>query len=185
MANASAAVQLAPRGAPIVDDAVPLDIGFDVRTSAVLDSIRPGKLRWLSTPSGTINGLRIFGADGRLYPAWIRGTSSGHPAGKGCWPTRLGQVMIRFFGNPPYLTTMLRIGYLWGPRRPGYVSVQYGKVATVLTLRHGLNSAFVPVQGVASGIIVNGPDAGRVCIGDVEAGNFAPARTGQALPEPG
>jgi len=93
--------------------------------------------------------------------------------------------VIRFFRNPPYLTTMLRIGYLWGARRPGYVSVQYGKVATVLTLRHGLNSAFVPVQGVASSIIVNGPDAGRVCIGDVEAGNFAPARTGQALPEPG
>ncbi len=185
MANASAAVQLAPRGTPIVDSSVPLDIGFDVRASAVLDSIEPGKLRWLSSPSGTVNGLKIFGTDGRLYSAWISGTSSGHPAGRGCWPAKLGQVVISLFHSPPYLTTMMRIGYLWGQRRPGYVSVQYGKVATVLTLRHGLNSAFVPVRGVASSVIVNGPDAGRVCIGDVEVGNFAPARTGSALPESG
>jgi hypothetical protein len=80
---------------------------------------------------------------------------------------------------------MMRIGYLWGSRSPGYVSVQYGKVATVLTLRHGLNSAFVPVQGVARSVVVNGPDAGRICIGDVEVGSFAPARTGPTLPESG
>ena len=185
MANASAAIQLAPPGTRVVDSAVPLDIGFDVRTSAVLASIERGKLRWLSNPTGTVTGLKMFGPDGRLYSAWITGTSSGHPGGGGCWPNRLGQVVIRLFRSPPYLTTILRIGYIWGPRSPGYVSIQYGKVATVLTLRHGLNSAFIPVNGVASSIIVNGPDADRVCIGDVEVGNLAPVRTGPVLPESG
>lgn len=185
MANASAAMQLAPRGTHVVATPVPPDIGYYARTSGVVGAIKPGKLRWLSSPSGTVNGLKIFGADGRLYSAWISGTSSGHPAGRGCWPAKVGQVNIRLFRSPPYLTTMMRIGYLWGPRSPGYVSVQYGKVATVLTLRHGLNSAFVPVRGVASSIIVSGPDAGRVCIGDVEVGNLAPARSGPVLPESG
>ncbi len=73
----------------------------------------------------------MFGPDGRLHPAWItRSVKRASRRSACCWPSRLGQVVIRLFRNPPYLTTMLRIGYIWGPRRPGYVSIQYGKVAT-------------------------------------------------------
>jgi hypothetical protein len=185
IANASAAIQIAPRGTRVIATPVPPDIGYYAKTSEVVGAIEPGKFRWLASTSGTVNGLKIFGADGRLYPAWVSGVSSGHPAGRGCWRARFGQIVIGLFRSPPYLTTMMRIGYLWGPRRPGYVSVQYGKVATVLTLTHGLNSAFIPVQGVAKTIVVNGPDAGQVCIGDVEVGNLAPSHSGLAIPEPG
>jgi hypothetical protein len=186
ISNASAAIQLAPRGALVADGPVPADVGYYTPTSSVIGDIVPGKLAWIKKPTGTLTGLRTFGPDGRLYPAWIRGSSSGRPtAPHSCWPARSGMVVINLWHSPPYLTTLLRIGYLWEPRIPGHIIVQYGGITRVLGLKHGLNTAFVPVRGVADSVIVTGLDAAGVCIGDVEVGNLVPALSGPSLPESG
>jgi hypothetical protein len=186
ISNATAAIQLAPRGALVADGPVPAAIGYYTQTSSVIGNIAPGKLAWIKNPAGTLTGLRTFGPDGRLYPAWIRGSSSGRPtAPHTCWPARRGTVVIRLWHSPPYLTTLLRIGYLWEPPGSGQITVQYGNVARVLSLKHGLNTGFVPVSGIAESIVVSGADAARVCIGDVEVGNLVPSLTGPSLPESG
>jgi hypothetical protein len=186
ISNASAAIHLAPRGTLVADGPVPPDIGYFVRTSSVIGDIVPGKLTWIKNPAGTLTGLRMFASDGRLYPAWIRGASSGRPrAPHACWPVRHGRVIIRFWRSPPYLTTLLRIGYLWESRGTGYITVKYGKVERVLALKHGLNSGFLPVRGIADSIVVSGLDAAKVCVGDVEVGNLSPALAGPSLPETG
>src|SRR5260370_8196991 len=56
-----------------------------------------GKFHWIAKPGGTIDGLRIFGSDGKLYPAAISGVYSVQRKGTGfkaCWPQRKGRVVV-------------------------------------------------------------------------------------------
>src|SRR5262249_60154841 len=113
IANASAAIRGAAPGTRVVAGQVPPDIGYYARTSSVIGDMVPGKLDWVSKPTGTLDGLQMFGPDGRLYPAWVQGASSGPATPHKCWPARNGRIVIRFWQSPPYLATALRIGYLW------------------------------------------------------------------------
>ena len=152
-------------------------------TRAVIGAIQPGRLHWIERPSGTIDGLRMFGTDGRLYPAWVYGASTGRPpAPHACWPNRHGQIVLKFWHAAPYLTTVLRIGYIWAPPTPGVVIVVYGTMAQELTVRHGLHTAYLPVTGSANNVTVTGLGGSKMCVGDAEAGTVAPAVSGQEQP---
>ena len=74
-------------------------------------------------------------------------------------------------------------------RRPvllGAIPLIAAQVVTrVLAPKHRLNSGFLPVSGVADSVVLTGPDAPRLCVGDVEVGNLVPALNGPALPESG
>ncbi len=184
IAHATAASELAPRGSLVLDAAVPDPVRDSAYgTRAVIGPIQPGKLHWIEHPSGTIDGLRMFGPDGRLYPAWVYGASTGRPpAPHACWPDRHGQIVLRFWHTTPYLTSVLRIGYIWAPPTPGVVIVVYGTMAQELTVRHGLHTAYLPVSGAASSITVTGLRGSKMCVGDAEAGTVEPSLSGQAQP---
>jgi len=188
IANAAAAIKLAPRGTPIMNIAVPGDMvenlfGRYALQSTVIGDIDPGKLQWMRHPAGTIDGLRIFGIDGRLYPALVRGASSYPlPAGRKCWPVRQGRTVVRFKGWSPSYTVILRIGYLWFSSAPGYVIVHYPGDVETLAVKPGLHTGYVPISGSVRRIRVDTIGGGGLCIGDVQAGNLAPNQLGQVLP---
>jgi hypothetical protein len=180
LATAKASIQQAARGTSVIQAYVPAEIfvGYHESyglVSTVLGPIDPGKLHWVTRPDGTIGNLAIFSADGRLHPAWVDGASSGHSTAKsGCWPAKHGRIVVRFLGTPPYLTVALRIGYIWGGQTSGVITVRYGSKVRQLTVLPGLHAGYLPVTGTAAGIVVTGMDGTGLCVGDVEAGDYAP-----------
>src|SRR5262249_17736007 len=60
IANASAAIRGAAPGTRVVAGQVPPDIGYYARTSSVIGDMVPGKLDWVSKPTGTLDGLQMF-----------------------------------------------------------------------------------------------------------------------------
>jgi len=156
-------------------------------TSALIGDMARGrlasKLRWTSHPTGTIDGLLMFGPDGRLYPALISGvTSIPRSATQGCWPERRGRIVVRFAMPTSIYTWELRIGYLWYSPGPSWITVRYGGITQVLEVRHGLHSGYLPVTGSVRSITLGNLSNDRMCIGDVEAGTLGPSSAGPAIP---
>ena len=142
-----------------------------------------GKLHWITHPVGTVDGLEIFGTDGRLYPAKVFGVRTPAPtANQGCWPTRHGRIVVRFAAPASIYAWELRIGYIWGSPYPGLVAVHYGRSMQVLHVAHGLHSAFLPISGSADAVVVTGLGGRVMCVGDVEAGALGPDPRGPAIP---
>jgi hypothetical protein len=181
IASAQRTVDGAPKGTLVLDSPVPdqvKDAGNGAH--AVLGPIRPGKLTWISQPRGTLDGLRTFGLDGKLHPVFVYGASTGRqPAPNPCWPQKRGRIVMNFWHKPPYLTTVLRIGYIWVPHVPGTITVAYGGATQELDVRPGLHTAYMPVSGSAPRITVSGLDGNKICIGDAEAGSAGPLRSRQ------
>src|SRR5262249_4306330 len=151
IADAKAAIGLAPRGTPVMNVAVPGNMveglfGRFALQSIVIGDIRPGKLRWTRSPAGTVDGLRMFGSDGRLYLARVNGVQSLPLApGQRCWPARNGQIVVRFTSPSPSYSGMVRIGYLSYSSSPGLIEVVAGGATRAITVERGLHSAYVPV----------------------------------------
>jgi len=184
ISNAEQAVRTAPQGTLVLDWPVPTGImsplfGNYSRASVVIGEMArgtlQGKLKWITHPVGTIDGLQIFGIDGRLYPASVFGVvSQTRSATQGCWRERNGQIVVRFVTRTSIDSWALRIGYLWYPQAPGFLTVRYGKSVRSFEVTHGLHSAYMPISGSASKIVVSGLSGPDMCIGDVEAGAFGP-----------
>jgi hypothetical protein len=190
IADATAAIRLAPRGTPVMNVAVPGDMveglfGRFALQSTVIGDIRPGTLRWTRSPSGTLDGLRMFGPDGRLYPARVNGAKSLPLApGQRCWPARNGQIVVRFTRPSPSYGGMLRIGYLWYSSSPGLIEVLAGGATRAINVKRGLHSAYVPVSGSVRRIVVNEFSGPGLCIGDAQAGNLGPNPAGASILPP-
>jgi hypothetical protein len=188
VANAAAAVRLAPRGTPVMNVAVSGDMveglfGSFALESRVIGDIQRGKLQWTRHPHGTLDGLRIFGADGRLYQAHVSGvTSLPLAAGQKCWPSRHQRIVVQFTGPSPSYSGILRIGYLWLSPVPGVVDVRYGSHVRAVTVEPGLHSAYVSLSGSISQITVAELNGGGLCVGDAQAGNLSPDLAGLTLP---
>jgi hypothetical protein len=190
IANATQAVKLVPRGTPVFNVAVSGNMVeglFRVYAleSKVIGDILPGKLRWLANVSGTIDGLRMFGPDGRLYLAKVNGTSSPPlKAGRNCWPDRHGLITVPFVRRASTITGELRIGYFLFARSPTVITVSYGTSAQGLIVKPGLHAGYLGVSGAASGVTINPGAVGRsFCVGGVEAGRLRPDLQYFALPE--
>lgn len=184
IASVQRAVASAPRGTLVLDSPVPDQVKDAANGAhAVVGAIMPGKLRWISQPRGTLDGLRIFGLDGKLHSVWVYGASTGRQAPpNACWPARHGKIVMNFWHKAPYLTTVLRIGYIWGGHAPGAISVTYGGATKQLVVRPGLHTAFLPVSGSAARVTISGLAGNKICVGDAEAGSARPSRSqkGQA-----
>jgi len=184
IANARTALRLAPRTAVIIDTPVPADVLIGpvhpALASTVIGDVVSRRVRWISAPAGTIDGLRVFGPDGRLYLAGIRGGASpwGHP----CFAKQGGRIAVNFWTASPGYSTVLRIGYLWYSKEHGTAVVHYGKSRHVMALEPGLHSGYLKVSGSAHGIVVNHIIGGGLCIGAASAGFIVPDLKAPALP---
>jgi hypothetical protein len=188
IANASAAIKQAPRSTIVADSAVSGDMveglfGVYALQSRVIGDIAPGKLRWLQHPKGTIDGLHVFGPEGKLYQAKVYGAASEPlPLGQKCLPSKNGRTVVRFQGPSPNYTVIMRLGYLWLSSSPGYVSVSYPGGTQQVAVKHGLHSAYVHITGSVSQVTVRTLGGGAVCIGDAEAGKLRADLTGPVVP---
>ncbi len=188
IANASAAIKQAPRGTAVMDSAVSGDMveglfGSYALQSIVIGDLAPGKLRWLKHPGGTIDGLHMFGPDGRLYQAKVRGVAS-EPlqAGQKCLPNKNGRTVVHFQGSSPSKTGVVRIGYVWFSSSPGYVSVSYPGGTRDVAVKPGLHTAFASIKGSVSQVVVRSLGGGAICVGDAQAGNLEADQTGPVIP---
>jgi hypothetical protein len=188
IANASAAIKQAPRGTTVADSAVPGDMveglfGKYAMQSTVIGDIAIGKLRWLQHPAGTLDSLRIFGPDGRLYQAKVHGVLS-EPllTGQKCLPGKNGTTVVHFQGSSPSYTGILRLGYVWFSSSPGYVSISYPGGTRQVAVKPGLHTAFADITGSVSQVTVRSLGGGGMCIGDAQAGNLVPDKAGSILP---
>ena len=188
ISNATQATRLAPRGTPVMNVDVPGNMveglfGPYALESTVIGDISPGKLAWATHPAGTIDGLRIFGGNGKLYQAYVYGTTSEPlPAADKCWPARHNHVVVDFSKPSPSYSGMVRIGYLWYSKVPGVVRVRYGTQVRMLAIQPGLHAGYVPMSGSASKMEVDLMKTSGLCIGDAEAGNLGPDALAQVLP---
>ncbi|HEX9066905.1 MAG TPA: hypothetical protein VF843_17475 [Streptosporangiaceae bacterium] len=188
IANAAAGVRLVPRGTTVMNEAVPGTMveglfGPFSMQSTVIGDIATGKLIWTRHPTGTVDGLRIVGSDGRFYQAHVVGAVSlPLPAGRTCWAARHGRITIRLNQATPSYTGIVRIGYLWLAQDPGTVQVRAGNGRHQLVVRQGLHSAFLPASGSFATIVIRELSGPGLCVGDVQAGNLGPDSAGQTLP---
>lgn len=191
IANARLALADAPEGTPVVDRPLPQNIvegTFEAYayTSKVIgymerDNLKD-KLHWIGRPNGTVDGLMIFGPDGRLHVAKVYGTASPGGLGQACWPQHKGKILVPFDHRSSGYSGALRIGYIWYSKIPATVDVKYGRFVLPLAVRPGLHSGFLPITGAAYKIVVSGLGGTHMCVGDVEAGNLGPATTGPVIP---
>lgn len=183
-ANAKRAVQLAPPGTVVLDQYMPQRYveGLFGKQEAVESTVigdleqrkLAGKFRWIAQPSGTVDGVYMFGADGKLYHTLIAGDSSAHRSGAGfkaCWPERKGRVVVWFQNATSIYDWTLHVAYIWGSSA-GPVTVWYGGVAHQLALQPGTHNAYVSVSGIVTRFTVAGLGQNHLCVGAAEAGQF-------------
>jgi len=192
ISNAKQALMLAPRGAPVLNTAAPDYMvhpwmGKYQYTSSLVGDMARGKLankpHWISHPVGTIDGLLVFGTDGRLYDAQLYGVASvPRTAKQGCWPERHGRIIVKFTAPTSIDAWELRIGYIWYSKFPSQITVNYGGIWKNLDVRPGLHSAYMPVAGSVRRITINGLGSNTICIGDAEAGTLVQAQAGPVIP---
>jgi hypothetical protein len=181
MANARHAISHAAPGTSVVDQPVPdtmvnFIFGPYANESHVIGDMDRGKLRWIAKPHGTIDGLQMFGSDGRLYPALISGVYSvqrKQTGFKGCWPEKNGQITVWFPRRTSAFDPTLKLSYIWGSS-PGSIYVEYGGTEEQVAVQHGAHAAYLPVSGDVLSFIVTGLGGNGLCIGQAEAGRLVP-----------
>jgi hypothetical protein len=104
----------------------------------------------------------------------VLGTSSpGLPAGNGCWPAKAKRITVRLTSPvTATATSILRIGYI--ARSAGPVTVRFAGHPQPLSVATGLHEAYLPVQGTASTVVVEGMGRGQLCVGNVTIGVILP-----------
>ena len=191
IANATLALKDAPAGTPVVDRPMPQNIvegTFEAYayTSKVVGYMQRGKLAgkldWIGRPNGTVDGLQVFGTDGRLHQAQVFGTKITAAPARACFPKRRGKIAVTFTYPSPAFSGAVRIGYFWYSPEPATVYVRYGTAVLPLDVRPGLHAGYLPVRGKADGLVIEGLNGFRMCVGDVEAGNLGPSPFGPAIP---
>jgi hypothetical protein len=191
--NARAAVADAPKGTVIVDSLVPGTImigpfGTYADTSRVIgpmeDAAAKARLRWTTSPRGSIDHLMIFGIDGRLRQAAIYGQISRPPAtGRQCHPATRGRVVAAFKVPSGPRSQVLRVAYLADSAAGGAdMTIRYGDTTQRLAIEPGLHSAYLPIRGSAASVTITSPAIRGLCVGDVQAGAIVPSPTGLVIP---
>ncbi len=190
IANARMALALVPSGSVILDRQVPpaVMLGIyhhDSLASLVLGpmSDRGAQITWTARPLGNIGRLKLFGPDGRIYPAAIEGTSSGPFSGaRSCGTAKRTKLVIPFPAPSVGYAQVLRIDYRASAAIAGQsVTVTYGGITGHLVLRSGLNNAYFAVSGSAADVAVQTQTGAGLCVYDAVAGYFVPA-VGGAIP---
>ena len=191
--NARVAVAQAPAHTVIADSQVPTTImlgafGQNADTSRVIgpmeDAAAKARLRWTSSPHGTIDHLMVFGTDGRLRQAAIYGQTSAAPVvGRQCHPAAHGRVVATFPAPADPHSTVLRIAYLADTAAGGTdMTIRYGSSTQQLAIEPGLHTGYLAIQGSAATVTISSPAIHGLCVGDVQAGIIVPSPTGLVIP---
>lgn len=188
VATARVALASVPAGTVIVNDPVPQYVmgGFYGPVSEAGNVLGPlvtgsssARPRFAARPDGTIDRLMEFDGWGRLAPAVVVGVASQPLAAGKCWPSHDGSVVIPLRSTATKPAT-LRIGYLSGAA--GQVAVGFGGQLQLYDLVKGLHSAYFPVHGSGSTVVVQSLTGGLPCIGDAEAGVLLPSGSDPTIP---
>jgi hypothetical protein len=145
-----------------------------------------GRIRWTSSPRGTIDHLLMFGPDGRLHETTIYGQDSAPPAnGRACHPVSHGRV-VATFPAPSYPSgQVLHVAYLADTAAGGAdMTVRYGNSTQELVIEPGLHSGYLTVRGSVRSVTITSPAIRGLCIGDVQAGLIVPSLAGPVIPSP-
>lgn len=182
--NAKRAVTLAKRGTVVLDQYMPQNLveglfGKKLAIeSAVIGDLEQGKLagkfRWTGNPDGTVDGLMMFGSDGKLYPAVISGDYSVHRTGTGfkaCWPERKGRIVVRLQTTSTVYDWTLHFGYIWGAPA-GTIYVRYGSHLYQVAVEPGVHSAYLGVSGDVASFSVVGLGPNHLCVAGAESGEL-------------
>ncbi len=185
IANARAALAETPAGTVIVSQHVPSTMmlgifGRAADTSVVLGPLsdRGSQVHWTSQPSGTIGQLKVFGSDGRLWPAAVAGSTTVKlPFARSCLTAKKPRLVLPFQPVSVSFAEILRLGYAGNLGAAGQiVTVTYGSFVGRFTAMSGLHKVYFPVHGSAASVVVQAA-AGGLC--------FAPAVAGYVIPFPG
>jgi hypothetical protein len=190
IANARQALAEVPRGTVIADQLASSNLmsalllgpyGYD---DEVIGKMAPGKVRWTRQPDGTIANLKVFAPDGSLWPAAVVGVySKPIPGNKGCWPARGEdiQVPLRTVARVTNGPQTLRISYVSSLAQ--HVFVYFGGRWRPVGLKQGLNTAYLPVQGSGSSVLVATPgNNGKLCVGSTAVGVVLQNLSGSPIP---
>jgi hypothetical protein len=190
LANARQALAAVPRGTPVVDQYASSDVVAAILLARygyedeVLGHMAPGRIRWTRQPDGTIPDLKVFGPDGRLWPAAVVGVASQLiPKDMGCWPVRGQSIRVPLDSvarvtNGPWT---LRMSYVSSTAQQ--VLVYFGGRWAPLALDKGLDTAYLPVQGSGDEVIVATPGStGMLCVGNVAVGVLLQDLSGSPIP---
>lgn len=197
IATARVALAKAPAGTVIVSQLVPSTImtplfGEDAETSAVLGPLsnRGRQVTWTSRPQGTIGDLRVFGDDGRLWPAALAGSTTEQLLGRqGCATPTRSRIVLRFAGVSTPYATVLRVGYVASAAAAGTpVTVTYGSfTGDFIVQPHYTHNVYFAVRGSAPDVVLQTTaGAGGICFARAVAGTVTPALGGAipAKPQP-
>ena len=188
--TARVALAEAPGGTVIVDQAVPKYVVGGVffgpvgRSSVMFASLNTNQSRerprFIQQPDGTYAHLMMFDGWGRLVPPVVSGVPSRRPAGKkSCWPAH-GDAVRMPLQSVAANASVLSIGYLAG--NSSQVLVTFGGQSRSVAFRPGLNTAFLPVHGSGSSVMIQLVSGDMPCIGPASAGVLMPS-SGPAIPE--
>jgi hypothetical protein len=184
IANARAALADAPAGTVIVSQHVPLTVmdgffGGAAVTSVVLGPLskRGSQISWTSQPAGPMDELRVFGPDGRLWPAAILGSATAKMTWRqSCVTPKRSRVVLPFQPVSVSFAEVLRIAYVARAALAGQVvTVRYGNFSGQFTVRSGLHKVYFPVHGSAPNVVVQAQSPfGGLCFGSAAAGYVGP-----------
>jgi hypothetical protein len=192
IANANAALADVPAGTVIVSQHVSGRImsGLfegEAVTSVVLGPLshRGHQISWTSSqPSGTLDKLRIFGSDGRLYPVAILGSYTKKMAFRhSCLTGKHLDLVQPFQPVSVSFANELRIAYVATAESAGQViTVRYANFAGRFTVQAGLHKVYFPVSGSAADVVLQAHARfGGLCFGGSAAG-YVGAFPGGAIP---
>jgi hypothetical protein len=187
IANARTALAEVPAGTVIVSQHVPSTLmggnfGGAAVTSVVLGPLskRRSLIRWTSEPAGTIGRLKVFGSDGRLWPAAILGSTTPRlPFQRSCLTGTRSSLTLAFQSASVRFLQVLRIGYVATAGAAGeIVTVAYGSFAGSFAVMPGAQKVYFAVHRGAARVALQAQGGiGSVC--------FASAVAGYVIPFPG
>jgi hypothetical protein len=182
--NARAALADTPAGTVIVNQAVPRTLmagtyGDTDFTSFVLGPLshRGSRVSWTMQPSGTIARLKVFGSDGRLWPAALRGSNTAAvPKWRNCFTAKRQRLVMQFQPTSTVFANTLRIGYVANSSAAGHVvQVAYGSQIGQFTVKSGEWHYYLPVHGSAASVVLSSQGAvSGLCVGPAIAGVIVP-----------
>jgi hypothetical protein len=189
IANVKRAVALAPSDTSVLNQYMPGQLveglfgkQYASESSVIGDLAQgkhAGKFHWVGKADGTIDSLRIFGNDGKLYPAVISGDYSVARPGTGfqaCWPERHGRITVRLEHVTTAYDWTLHFAYIWGGPAATVV-VEYGGVSRELSVLPKVHNAYLPVSGDVSSFVVLGLGVNHMCVAAAQSGDLVPFGT--------
>ena len=188
IANVEQALRLAPQRSTVIDQNMPLWVlgpyfGKYNLESYVIGTLAKNRhsadLHWITRPQGTLDNLRMFGSDGRLYPTAISGVYSVQRPGtgfRGCWHERKGRIVVWLQRTTSSSDVTLHLTYIWGSQA-STVIVKYGTLVKPLPVLPGIHNAYLPVSGDVLSFVVTGLGTSRMYVCQSASGMLVPFGT--------